>query len=465
MPTRMPLQVPTRTDDNIGRIKSDFDPPPDLTHHIPASEWNQFQDEFIAACQALVNLGMAGATGTLQNAYNNSVVSPTPIQLAAAQGRILVKDTAAGLGTTLLAVSKSDGTAEHGFTRNGVKLNDHPDALHTAAGVPWQARSYETTVHGVAYFFDTQEAFGANTHTRWTVQQNAILALLAGNGAGQPTELQAWNGAGTMLGRLLFEVGKTRLAGLASGVDFVPRAAGDGNLGTPAEPWESAHAYYFRGRSFTVAYNAALVVDASLGELATVTLTDNVATLSIGNFGAGQRLAIKFIQDGVGGRTMAPLGVIPAIKLTRDVPFTLSPAGGAEDILYLYSDGTNYYEVARKQARPPEYRFQFFNLGGGGTLDITPHVSAHHWTFSDTLNAAVVINLSRTNAKEGDRIHLEFEEATGVVTSVVNTLTIQENGGGALKVYNQAKTLRGQVSAIYTGTSWRLNIGGCLSYT
>lgn len=464
MATRMPLQVPTRTDDNIGRVKSDFDPPPDLVHHIPAHEWNQFQDEFIACCEKVVALTMGGATGTLQNAYNNSVTNPTTIELAAARGGILIKDTAAGLAGLLLAVAKNDGTASYGFTINGLRLTDHPNALHTAAGVPWQAKSYETLAHGVAYFFDTSEAFGTGIHTRWTVQGNVVAQLLAGNGLGNPTELQAWDGAGNLFGRVLFGTGAARLKGLTTGIDWLPGNAGEGSLGTASEPWAAAHAWYHRGRAFTVAYNAALSIDASQGELATVTLTGDVATLSIGNFGAGQRLAIKFVQDGVGGRKLTAAGLIPAISLTRGVPFTLSPAAGAVDVLYLYSDGLTYHEIGRKQERPPEYRVKTLSLAGPPDVTIVPHVDEHTWVFDGLLNAAVKINLSRTNAKEGDRIHLEFAEGLGLTTDPVNTLTIQENGAGSLKVYNQAKTLRGQVSAVYTGSAWRLNIGGCLSY-
>lgn len=464
MPTRMPLLSPTLTDDNIGRLKSDFDPPPDLDHHIPAAEYNQFREEFIACCDKVVALTMGGATGTLQNAYNNSVASPTTIELALARGRIEIRDTAAGLGGLLLNVAKNDGTGAHGLTANGLRLSAHPDALHTAAGVPWQARSYETLANGVAYFFDTQQAFGTGIHTRWTVQGNVVAQLLAGNGLGNPTELQAWDGAGTMFGRILFGTGAARLKALTAGIDWLPGNAGEGSLGTAGEPWAAAHAYYHRGRAFTVPYNAALSIDASQGELAVVTLTGDVATLSIGNFGAGQRLAIKFVQDGVGGRVLTAAGLIPAISLTRGVPFTLSPAAGAEDILYLYSDGVTYHEIGRKQQRPPEYRVKTLSLAGPPDVTIVPHVDEHTWIFDGLLNAPVKINLSRTNAKEGDRIHLEFAEGLGLTTDAVNTLTIQENGAGSLKVYNQAKTLRGQVSAVYTGSAWSLNIGGCLSY-
>lgn len=86
-------------------------------------------------------------------------------------------------------------------------------------------------------------------------------------------------------------------------------------------------------------------------------------------------------------------------------------------------------------------------------VTLTRSNSTRFQTFTGTLSAAVVINLSRTNAVGGDRFEVLID---GVVTTAVNTLTIQENGSGSLIVFNQAVTVNCILRFVYTGSAWIL---------
>lgn len=456
----LPLPTLTRTIGSLGPLKEDVDAAPDDIHYPKAAEWNTAMDAIKSNRDELNALGMAGASGTLQQAYNNGMAAPTVIQLQGGKGRVTFRDTLAGLGTLLLSVADSTGTGEFGLAVDGFQLPNSAKGLYTAAGVAIRTRSGASQLTTAAYSHDTETAYDGTGAL--LAEWRSVGARAIGFNGGATPGVGFYN-AGAFLCALSADTGTLRPQGAAGvAIDFRPSAT-PGNLGTSGEMWASAHANFFRGKSVTVPFNAALTIDASLGEWFEVTLSDSLVSLAVGNFGSGRIIGIKFIQDGVGGRTLTPAGVIPAIKLARDVPFTLSPAAGAVDVLWLYSDGLTYHEVARKQQRPPEFRVGSLTVAGG-TQTITPHIDAHNWVYDGILNAVAVINLSRTNAKEGDRIYLEFAEGSGLTTDAVNTLTIQENGAGALKVYNEAKTLRGQVSAVYSGSAWRLNIGGCLSY-
>lgn len=73
--------------------------------------------------------------------------------------------------------------------------------------------------------------------------------------------------------------------------------------------------------------------------------------------------------------------------------------------------------------------------------------------YTGTLTGAVVINISRTNAVAGDEFLIRIG---GVVTTAVNTLTIQENGEGSLLAFSAAKTVTGTIICGFNGTSWEI---------
>jgi hypothetical protein len=89
---------------------------------------------------------------------------------------------------------------------------------------------------------------------------------------------------------------------------------------------------------------------------------------------------------------------------------------------------------------------------------LTPGTSLTTQKYTGTLSGPVVINLSRTNAVAGDKFRLVLN----VVVDGTNTLTIQENGSGALVVFQDANfpTVRGTIDFEYmTGsTSWEITL-------
>lgn len=75
--------------------------------------------------------------------------------------------------------------------------------------------------------------------------------------------------------------------------------------------------------------------------------------------------------------------------------------------------------------------------------------------FGGTLTGAVVINLSRASAVAGDPFDIHLN---AVITTPTFTLTIQENGTGALRTFNLSKSLTGLIMARYDGSAWKLTL-------
>lgn len=126
MPTRMPAQSPTLTDENIGRIKSNAEPVVNLDFQVPSEEYNQFRQEFIACCDAVRSLAAAGATGTLQNVYNNGVASPSVIVVDTMRGAVAVQDSSPTQGTYVLKTLAPNGALCSGFGTNIAKVAATP---------------------------------------------------------------------------------------------------------------------------------------------------------------------------------------------------------------------------------------------------------------------------------------------------------------------------------------------------
>jgi hypothetical protein len=79
--------------------------------------------------------------------------------------------------------------------------------------------------------------------------------------------------------------------------------------------------------------------DASLGQVATVTLSGNRALNNATNLRVGTYI-LHVIQDGVGGRT---LSFQRGYKFTANVTPTLTSAANSRDMFSFVSDGTNLY--------------------------------------------------------------------------------------------------------------------------
>ncbi len=87
---------------------------------------------------------------------------------------------------------------------------------------------------------------------------------------------------------------------------------------------------------------------------------------------------------------------------------------------------------------------------------LTRGTSKRTQRFSGALTGAVVINLSRTNAVNGDKFRIVLNNTV----DATKTLTIQENGSGSLIVFNDASfpVVKGTLEAEYDGSSWALTL-------
>jgi hypothetical protein len=130
MPTRMPAQSPTLTDENIGRLKSNSEPITSYEFQVPAEEYNQFRLEFVAACDAIRSLAAAGATGTLQNVYNNGVVSPSKIIVDAMRGAVAIQDSNPASGADVFQIRNAAGGVVSRFGTNAASIRAMPAATN-----------------------------------------------------------------------------------------------------------------------------------------------------------------------------------------------------------------------------------------------------------------------------------------------------------------------------------------------
>ena len=112
----LPIAVPTRQVGSLGPIKRDMHPPPNASLYLGSAEINIAFDLIIRLINEVNALGIAGATGSLQAAYNNSGAGPVVIQEDAVRQQIVVADTMAGLGGALLAVRNYVGSVLYGLS-------------------------------------------------------------------------------------------------------------------------------------------------------------------------------------------------------------------------------------------------------------------------------------------------------------------------------------------------------------
>lgn len=115
MAAKMPGSAPTRTADSIGQEKRDRQRAPNFTEYVPAGEWNNLCDEVIEVSKLLLNLAAVGATGTLQQIYNNG--QNGIILLDAVRKGIIIKDVVGNpIGTELFQILNSNGASIVSFT-------------------------------------------------------------------------------------------------------------------------------------------------------------------------------------------------------------------------------------------------------------------------------------------------------------------------------------------------------------
>lgn len=457
MSTKMPSASPTLTDDNIGRLKSDRDPAADLDTQIPAQEYNNLRYELIATCDEVRRLGAGGLTGTLQASYNNGIGPATYLRLDGTRGELIIRDSSVPLGGLLLAVADSGNTYHFGFGVDGLYLPPTTPNIRSATLTAVAATSNADPTMTPLYIFDTSRAVSSvQTLADWRVL--GVSAMTLSPGATPSLSFFDSTGGGGLIG-MLAGLGTMQFISGSGSATLLPHGAGTGALGSGASPWGAAWARSFRATLQTPAYAGTMTVNAALGDMVQIDLTGNITSLAFSNFVAGQYLLLKFVQDNVGNRTLT--GWSASARLQS--PFTLTTTPGAVDVIVLASDGSLFWEVGRYQQAPPERATTTATLSNVD-VTITPHSSSHYQRFSGTLSGPVQIDLSRTGAVAGDRITLEFTEGTGVTTTAVNTLALTENGVNGFATYNQSKTLRGAVTAHYTGSAWVMPLGGSLTY-
>jgi len=88
-----------------------------------------------------------------------------------------------------------------------------------------------------------------------------------------------------------------------------------------------------------------------------------------------------------------------------------------------------------------------------GTTTRTFGTNPINQRFTGTLTGACTINLVRPSSGSGHEFRINLNS---IVTTAVNTLTIQENGAGSLAVFNTANTVRSDMVFIYSGSAWVL---------
>jgi len=104
--------------------------------------------------------------------------------------------------------------------------------------------------------------------------------------------------------------------------------------------------------SQTVTFAAALAVNFDSGRNATVTLTNNITSLTLSGGMAGEIYCLQLTQDATGSRTLSS----PAASIkfqgttyfgtTHSAP-TLTTTASKTDLFWFMFDGTNYWEVTR----------------------------------------------------------------------------------------------------------------------
>jgi len=456
----LPTPPPSRNIENLGPAKTDRDRAPDDTHYLKASEWNTAVDYILKMWTALDTLLLAGSTVQLQDAYANAAIGtsfdPVRIVLSNILKRIVVTDASPSLGSLLLGVSRSDGSDEYGFWPQGLRLSNQAAALHSGPNVSVRMQSGQANGSTPAFIFDTANGFaGAN---KLAVFRNSGVDMYSFGALGQFTVADPLGLPGSVLYGFVPSGtgGQVRLVStLAGGGCLLPQAVATGRIGLASDPWRAVHARQHATSRANFAAAAGLVtVNALDGEIAEIQLDGDV-DVDISNPEIGCTLTLVFIQDATGGHRVNLIAA--ALRLNR--PFGVSQAPNALDSLTLRFTGVEWVEIGRSQEAAPELSIGDAMLTGGNLI-LKAHRDAHTQSIAGTLAAAATIQIDPAGAANGDRVELIFEEATGLVTTAANTLTIKIFGGATLALFNQNKTLRGRVLLYHNGTEWKASYSG-----
>lgn len=114
--------------------------------------------------------------------------------------------------------------------------------------------------------------------------------------------------------------------------------------------------------------------------------------------------------------------------------------GSADEVMRCSSDGSTYYW------RPQRTDYAVNNAATGGTVNLTPLVSAPQQVFTATLLGNMTVNLQNTNAWPGAQFELKMTGVLGIFGISIAGLV----GGGTLPLLTG-----GSRTLIYTAAGWR----------
>lgn len=451
----LPAPAPSNAVENLGPQKVDLDRAPDDTHYLKASEWN-WAVEYIKRLWAAVDtLLVAGSTLELQGAYDNAAIganfNPVRLTLSPVLRRIIVTDATPPLAELLFGVSRADGSDEYGFWAHGLRLQNGADAIHSPLNVAVRMRSAQSPLNGPAFILDTNTTYTVNS--KILSLRTAGLEMYGFGAVGQFLVQDPLSPPGTVLYGFVPRFDTTGaihgLSSLPGGFSLLPQAAGVGKLGYDILPWRAVYArQHATSRTNFTAAAGVIAVDMLNGEIARIELAGDV-DVGIIDQEQGAQLTLVFIQDGTGGWKV---NFITPIKLNRR--FGVTPAANAVDSITLRYTGVEWVEVGRQQQAAPEHSMVGPITLAGGIMPFVAHFDAHLVEFNGVLGAAQTLEFDPASGSNGDRFELMFDD---VVTTVVNTLTIKNIGGGTLLNLNQNKTLTGRLLLYHDGVEWRLS--------
>lgn len=462
----LPIAVPTRQVGSLGPIKRDMHPPPNASLYLGAAEINIAFDLIIRLINEVNALGIAGATGSLQAAYNNSGAGPVVIQEDAVRQQIVVADTMAGLGGALLAVRNYVGSVLYGLSATGYIVPDLDTGLQSISGGAIQFSASRPSPDPSFVFRSASPYSTGSDIYLSTLEAGNLFFTMTGDRSlyfyipGVFPEV-SWS--------LKNETTALRLyCDDTAGKDFLPRSEGKGKLGGAADHWGGAFSNFYAGKRQVAAWADHLSIDCTLGNVVEIPLTNPITDITF--TGAQDGMIVTLVLKQNASATGYIIGPMPAgYQLLDNKHLAVTTIANAVDVSvwqYVNTSTVKWVEIARSRANPGEQRVKETTLGGG-TINLVPALSAKIQVFEGTLAAPQTIDLSTTFpwVKEGDSFELIFSDGTGLATTATNKLDITtDSGATVLKTFDLVATLHGKIFAYYTGTAWKLSVGNSVLY-
>lgn len=461
----LPIPVPARLVGSLGPIKRDLHPPPSWFLYLGASEVNLAFDLIIRLIQEVNALGLSGATGSLQAAYNNSPpTGPTVIQLDVNRESVIFSDTVAGLGIPLLGVKNNSGSINYGLQADGYLLPDLPTAIQSQSNAAVQL--YSRAVSPAPAFILTGESpYTAGSDVYLLMKENATSAF--GLLTGSRSLLFFDHAASTVKWGLSVEAGAIRLVtDDVAGRDFLPAADSKGRLGADASKWNGAFSAFYAGKKQSMSFAPILEIDCEAGNVVEIPVTSAITSFTFVHPHDGLTMTLIFRQNAGGtGKITGPLD--SDYQTIDGKHLALTPIANAVDVsVWQYLNSLAIWvEISRSFQKPADQRITEQSISGGLT-ELISATSARRQVFEGTLASAHEIRLGGFAwEREGDDFEIIFSDVTGVTTSPTNTLTITTDGGATvLKLFDLAATLRGRIVAYYTGSAWKISVGNSVLY-